>query len=223
MLFLMSQKYGVHNTVHFLEKKQKQQLDLCLLYVYWNGRWTQSKQSYQFQQSQAQLYCKINDYSLTWIESLTWVLGTEYVWFISTRDVNVSRNKSLRLWWITTLAALLMGARSFSRSSPYSAEFSLEKEKMEKKCYLNYPFKYLDSTLQWLTSEKWVHRKPNCCAGFVLSAFLLLLFVFFSLISLRTCSPPAWIPACIYKQVQASRPVSQFKSMNKSTHIMKYL
>lgn len=218
----MSQKHDVHSTVHFLEKKQKQQLDLCLLYVYWNGRWTQSKQSYQFQQSEAQLYCKINDYSLTWIESLTWVLGTEYVWFISTRDVNVSRNKSLRLWWITTLAALLMGARSFSRSSPYSAEFSLEKEKMEKKCYLNYPFKYLDSTLQWLTSEKWVHRKPNCCAGFVLSAFLLL-FLFFSLISLRTCSPPAWIPACIYKQVQASHPVCQFKSMNKSTHIMKYL
>lgn len=179
MLFLMSQKYDVHSTVHFLEKKQKQQLDLCLLYVYWNGRWTQSKQSYQFQQSEAQLYCKINDYSLTWIESLTWVLGTEYVWFISTRDVNVSRNKSLRLWWITTLAALLMGARSFSRSSPYSAEFSLEKEKMEKKRYLNYPFKYLDSTLQWLTSEKWVHRLGLCWVCFVCFFVVVVVCIFF--------------------------------------------
>lgn len=118
----------------------------------------------------AQLYCKINDYSFTWIESLTWVLGTEYVWFISTRDVKVSRNKSLRLWWITTLAALLMGARSFSRSSPYSVEFSLEKDGI--KCYLSYPFKYLDSTSQRLNTEE-----PTVLLGlFCLVSFL---FVFF--------------------------------------------
>lgn len=75
---------------------------------------------------------KYNYYSLTWTESLTWVLGTGYVWLISTRDVKVSRNKSLRLWWITTLAALLMGARSFSRSSPYSVEFNLKKKRWNK-------------------------------------------------------------------------------------------
>jgi len=36
-----------------------------------------------------------------------------------------------------------------------------EEKKMEQKCYLDYPFKYFDGTLQKLASEKGIHRKTT--------------------------------------------------------------
>lgn len=53
--------------------------------------------------------------------------GRTYGWLRSTWALNVSKKSSLSVWWITTLGEFLMGARSFSRSSAYSVELSLER------------------------------------------------------------------------------------------------
>lgn len=53
--------------------------------------------------------------------------GRAYGWLRSTWALNVSKKSSLSVWWITTLGEFLMGDRSFSRSSAYSVELSLER------------------------------------------------------------------------------------------------
>lgn len=53
--------------------------------------------------------------------------GRAYGWLRSTWALNVSKKSSPSVRWITTLGEFLMGARSFSRSSAYSAELSLER------------------------------------------------------------------------------------------------
>lgn len=81
--------------------------------------------------------------------------------------------------------------------------------------------KYLDSTSQRLNTEEYTEKTTVLLGLFCLVSFLFVCI--FSLISLGTCSPPAWIPDCTYKQVQASCLVSQFNSTNKNTYIMNYL